>query len=452
MSRRRGRIVQPRTRLAFAVGVAVIVAGGTYVLLERLDHNAKVVASIAMFGLVLWLAEALPLHVTGLLVTLLLVTIGRHDAKLTFASYFDPVIVLLLGGFALGRALQRHALDHYLAGIVLRASGTRPKAVLLALMVLTAVLSMWISNTAATAVVLPIAASVIAGAGVARGAPFAKALVLGVAFAASLGGIATPIGSTPNPIALRYLREEGVAISFGEWMLRMAPIAIVLVLLAWLLLMWTRPFGAERIQTPGRIGAPSLGQWRVMSVFTLTVLLWLTEPVHGQSAAIVALVPTILLFALGLLEKDDFSQLGWDVLVLIGASIALGDAIRRVGLDSIIAGQLAPAAVHMTPLILYGSLALVAVALTTIVSNTAAAIVLIPPLIQLAEQTDLPIQPIVLVAVVGVSADVLVPVGTPPNAMAYATGHVRLLDMLRAGAPIAILAVALAALSGWLYW
>lgn len=442
----------PQKRLAIVLLAGGLAAGATYFLLASLANDARFVASVAIFGLVLWLTESLPLHVTGLLVTLLLVAFGGHDPKLTFASYFDPVIVLLLGGFALGRALQAHSLDHYLARIVLRVSGTKPRAVMLALMLLTAVLSMWISNTAATAVVLPIGVSLIASAGLPKGAPFAKAFVLGIAFAASLGGIATPIGSTPNPIALRFLREEGVVLSFGEWMLLMAPIALVLVLATWLLLGWAQPAGSARIVAPAAIVAPKRGQWSIMGIFGLTVLLWLTEPLHGQSAAVVALVPIVILFASGLLRKEDFHHLGWDVLILIGASIALGDAIRRVGLDGVIADQFARAAAGMSPLVLFAVLALVAIALTTLVSNTAAAIVLIPPLLPFAQNVGLGVEQVVLVAVVGVSADLLVPMGTPPNAMAYATGHVRIVDMIRAGAPIALLAVLVAALAGWAYW
>lgn len=444
--------MDPRKRLAIALPAGVLAAAATHFLLAALGDDARFVASVAIFGLVLWLTESLPLHVTGLLVTLLLVAFGGHDPKLTFASYFDPVIVLLLGGFALGRALQVHALDHYLARIVLRASGTKPRAVMLALMLLTAVLSMWISNTAATAVVLPIGVSLIVSAGLSKGAPFAKALILGIAFAASLGGIATPIGSTPNPIALRFLREEGLVVSFGEWMLLMAPVALVLVLATWFLLGWTQPAGSARIAAPAAIEAPTRGQWSIMGIFGVTVLLWLTEPFHGRSAAVVALVPIVLLFASGLLRKEDLAHLSWDVLLLIGASIALGDAIRRVGLDGVIAEQFARAATGMSPFMLFAILALVAIALTTLVSNTAAAIVLIPPLLPFAETMGVGVLQVVLVAVVGVSTDLLVPMGTPPNAMAYATGHVRIGDMVRAGAPIALLAIAVAAIAGWAYW
>lgn len=418
-----------------------------------LPETARAVAAIGAFGVVLWLTEAFPLHVTGLAVTVLLVVVAGIDAKPLLGAYFDPVIALFLGGFALGRALQRHALDQLFVGILLRAVGPGPHRALLAVIVLTGTISMWMSNTAATAVVLPIAVGLLGGAATARAAGAgAKAFVLGVAYAASIGGLATPVGSPPNPVALRFLRESGSELSFLGWMLRMVPLSILMLLAAWVLLSALYPVRDLRLVAPPPVRRPSGGQTGVMAIFFATVALWITEPLHGIPSGVVGLLPVVLLFGSRLLVDDDFAHLGWGVLVFIGASLALGDAVRIAKLDVLAADAFAGIAAGLPPLALYAALAILGLLLTAFLSNTAGAVALVPPLIPLAASLGIPVTDVVLLAVVGVSADFLVPIGTPPNAMAYETRIVGMKDLVTAGAPLAAICVAAASLMAYFVW
>ncbi len=439
-----------RRRLVWTAGAALAAALS---LLAPVDGQAQIVLAITAAAMVLWISEVLPLAITALAASFALVMLADLDAKSVFSAYFDPVIVLLLGGFFLGVALSKHGLDTTLADIVMDRAGTRPGAVLLALMGTTAVFSMWISNTAATAIMLPIALGVLAVSGVRQsGDNLARCLVLGIAAAANIGGIATPIGTTANPIALRFLGEAGHSITFLGWMARTVPVMMVMVLLAWIILLRIFPPGKEalhHIPTPRSFDKRQTG---VVIIFAVTVMLWLTTDWHGISSAMVALVPVIALFASGLLQESDIAKAGWPTLLLIGGGLALGDAVTQSGLDGVFAGAVEGVVGGGGRLMAFAVIATAAVALTLFSSNTAAAVIMVPIAIRLATTWDVDVTGLAMLAAVALSMDFLVPVGTPPNAMAYSTGHVSVAQMVRSGSIITLVAVMVTTAAAWAFW
>lgn len=425
-----------------------IAAAAVLFLLVPLDRDASVVVAILALAMVLWIGEALPLGVTALASSLLLVAWLGADAKTVFAAHFDPVIVLLLGGFLLGVALHKHGLDAVLATATLRRVGSKPSIVLLAVMGLTAVFSMWISNTATTVIMLPIAVSLI---GTTPRAGRGRAFVLGVAAAANIGGIATPIGTTANPIALRFLAEAGHEVSFLGWVVRATPLAAALVVVAWAIIVFFHEIGDDVLQPPREAPRLARPHWMLMTLFGTTVLLWFTTPWHGQPPELIALGAGIALFVVGLLTANDLAKVSWDVLLLIGGSIALGQAVQAVGLDAVIADRLAVAGEH-GPLLGFLAVAVVGVTLTLVTSNTAAAVLLVPLSLQWAPAWGVAPLALVMTAAISVSFDFVVPVGTPPNAMARATNLVDVRGMMRSGVPITVAAVLVLVLVARFLW
>ncbi len=420
---------------------AVSVGAVFYFLTAGTPDTARWVAALVGFAMVLWVSATLPLFATALIVSLLLVVPGGFAVGTVFGAYFDPAVVLIFGGFVMGVALQRHGLDRFLADLILSRTGDRPASVLLAFMGLSAGFSMWITNTAACAILLPIALGVVTSSGLKPGSsPYAKALVLGVAYGATIGGIATPVGSTPNPLAVRFLADAGTPVPFLDWVVKLAPLAALMVLVAAGTLLWLyRPELArvQRAPTHPKFDRHMAG---VMAVFLVTVALWLTTTYHGVSAAAVSVVPVAVLFATRLLKEDDILKVDWGTLLLIGGSLALGEAVVSSGLAGAMGTLLAGALGGLPVVAVFFTVTMFAIGLTVFTSNTAAAAILIPIVIPLAAVLSVPATPLVLLVMAGVSMDFLVPVGTPPNAMAYATKAVRVKDMLRAGAPLVLLA------------
>ncbi len=426
--------------------VALAVAG--LCMLLPIATAPKVVLAITAFSMVLWISEWLPLAITGLLSSLLLIAVAGRDAGDVFGAYFDPIIVLLLGGFFLGVALTKVGLDARLAAWAMQHAHGHPARMLLMMMLTTAAFSMWLSNTAATAIMLPIALGVVTAR---EGSPnLAKALVLGVAFSANVGGIGTPIGTTPNPIALRFLADAGEPISFLGWMVRAVPLVLAMVVLVWAVLLRVFPLRDADLSAPATVPPAGTGQRRVIAIFALTVLLWLTTDLHGQSAALVSVLAIVLLFATGVLGGNDIHKAGWPTVLLIGAGLALGDSVTATGLDGIFADQIQR--LGAGGWVAYVVVAAAAVVMTLLASNTAAAVIMIPIVMQLAVGWGLPLQGVTMLAAAALSLDFLVPVGTPPNAMAHGTGHVRVADMLKAGSWLSVGGIVIAATLAWWFW
>jgi sodium-dependent dicarboxylate transporter 2/3/5 len=353
----------------------------------------------------------------------------------------DPVLVLFFGGFVMAQAAVKEGVDRAMSALLLRPFGTRPRMVLLGLMLITLLFSMWMSNTATTAMMMALVTPMLAAMPARE--PFRKAIVLAVPFAANIGGMGTPIASPPNAVAMGFLQKAGHHVAFLDWMLVAVPLMLGLAGFTWLLL--ARCFAPA---TPGlrlEHAPASLTRrgWTVVAVFVVTVLLWMSDRWHGLPSAVVALLPAVVLTATGIFTREDLARLEWSVLLLIAGGISLGAGMQLSGMDRIVVGWL-PAS-GASPTLLLTVLVLATLVLGSFMSNTAVANLLLP--IGLSSATLAgpagglpPVQAAVSIALAA-SLSMTLPMSTPPNAIAYARGEFTPREMAR----VAVLASGLAA-------
>jgi sodium-dependent dicarboxylate transporter 2/3/5 len=396
-------------------------------------------AGLAVFVLVggLWTTQALHLSVTALLVPLLAVLTGLMDLRAALASFAHPVIVLFLGGFALAAALQQQGLDRRLALAVLRLAAGRRAAAVAMVFGLTALLSMWISNTATAAMMLPLALGLLRD----DDGPGERAFVLlGVAYSASIGGIGTLVGSPPNAIAAAH-----AGIGFAEWMRIGVPLVLLLMpLMAATLFVMLRPRLAAELPSPAA-WAPALSwtasQRITVAVFAFAAAGWIGAAPLGRALGIatdidsaVAIAAIVALVASGVIGWQEIERhTRWGVLLLFGGGLALSEVMAVSGASRFLAGALTDA-LHGASMVmlLLGAVAFV-VFLTELVSNTATAALLVPVFAGVATAMGLP--PPLFAAAIAVSASCafMLPVATPPNAIVYATQMVPQATMMRCG-------------------
>jgi sodium-dependent dicarboxylate transporter 2/3/5 len=385
-----------------------------------LSRPAELTLGIVFVAATLWLTEAVPLFVTSLVILALelvwlapLLAADGHGPTLFLNAFFSDVTLLFLGGFVLSTAIERTRLDRYISRLILRRIGQTPQRVVLAMMLATSILGVWMSNTAACALMLGPAAAMLAK--VPAGDGFRKALLLGIAFSANLGGLATPVSSPPNAIVMRYLESEGVAPTFGGWMAIAVPLLIVLqaVLLVYLGRRFPSQVTAieiDDIEPPPFRGPQAL----VLVVFVLTVAGWIFSEDLALSSGTVALLPVVVFFGANLLRTPDLRTVPWDVILLIGGGLALGAAVDQSGLATW-AGGLLPVG-EIPPFVLLGVVAVFAVLVSSVMSNTAAVNLLAPIVMGLGGVSH---ASVLIVAAFACTMSMPLPVSTPPNAMAY---------------------------------
>jgi sodium-dependent dicarboxylate transporter 2/3/5 len=407
-----------------------------------------------------WATEALPLFVTALLPLVMLPLLGIADLKDAAAPFANPVVFLLLGGFLIGLAVERWDLHRRVAYYIILHVGSRPHNLLSGVMLSTAALSMWISNTATTVMMLPIAVSlilVVAAPGKSQGRDvrnFAAALTLGVAYAASIGGMGTLIGTPPNALAASYLAQTfNVQVSFAEWMAIATPIVVVMLGLAYLVLSRIFPFrnlaSAETRAVADMlrdVGPMSVPEKRVAAVFAVVVVCWILHPFIGGALGVrvtdtgIAIAGAIALFLVPadwrkrtfLLDYATARKAPWEILVLFGGGLSLAAAMESSGLVAWIADGLS--FLHGMPLfVLILGAALLLVFMTELMSNTAAAAAFLPVAGSFALGADAAPLLIAVPVTLAASAGYMLPVSTLPNALVYGTGYIPLPDMLRAG-------------------
>jgi len=425
----------PRSRYRWlALVVAPLGFAVTWWAWPLADANQALVAATLVAVVVLWVSEVVPLYVSGLTGSFLLLAFGDFSAAEIFQPYFDPVIALFLGGFVLARGMQKYALDHRLAHEILKRVGDRPAIFVLGLMGVTAFLSMWMSNTASAAIMIPISIIVLGENRLFhRQSRFARGAVLSVAYAASIGGIGSLVGSPPNAIAARYLGERGIELGFVGWMQQTLPFVALALLFTWLLLLLFNKPEIERIRFTYRPRPVDREQKLLMLIFTVTVLGWLSTQLTGISTYAIALIPVIGLFALRLLDDSDLAAISWPTLLLFGGGLSLGSAVNRVGIDSWLA-SLVEASITGVPLfVALLGLVFCGILVTMVASNTASAAILIPLMLPLSDSLGIDTRSIAMLVAIGVSLDFMMPVGTPPNAIAYSTGVVNVRQMVGNG-------------------
>lgn len=416
----------------------------------------------------LWIFEIIPGHATSILIIFAEIILFSNPGKWEFlkqyagpgkpnppavflASLADSAVVLFLGSFALAKSCVKVGVDRWLANRVLPYFGTSPKYVLLGLMCITATISLWMSNTATASLMIALVFPLLMVLD--KDEKFRKAVLIGIPFAANLGGIGTPIGSPPNVIAFANLKNQGYGdyISFGSWMFVAVPLLIILLFAAWLWLL--RAFPASdgltlslRYETISEEGSEKKLRF-VLFGFLCTVLLWLTESFHGIPAGVVALFPLLLFTSFGILESNDLRSLEWDVLILVAGGIALGTGIEKSGagiwFGELIGKQAGPG----ESLWVLGIFFSIGLFLSTFLSNTATANLLVPLALPVAAlllpgNESYAIQ-LVLGSALGASLAMSLPVSTPPNAVAYAVGGFEIKDMAKVGVRIGLLGLVL---------
>ncbi|MFN3597584.1 MAG: SLC13 family permease [Rubricoccaceae bacterium] len=440
---------------------------------EALGDPGWRVAAAGLLMAVWWMTEALPLAATALVPLVLFPLLGVAPLSDAAAPYANPVIFLFLGGFLLAAAMERWGLHRRLALAILAAVGTGPRSVLAGLMAATAFLSMWISNTAAAVMMLPIAVSIalLAGEGprprdaspgsygaLPEAPPLlSRALLLGIAYAASIGGMATLIGSPTNALLAGFLRESyGAELSFAGWMTVGLPVSLLGLGLAYGVLAYVRPgirlsafSGGDALVRAEQtaLGRISRAEWYVGLVFGTVAVLWIVRPLlvpvaPGLTDEGLAIAGALVLFALPVraasgervrvLDWATAERIPWGVLLLFGGGLSLAAAIQATGLASWI-GELATGAAAWPFWALVGLVCLVILLLTEITSNTATASAFLPVLAAVALSAGHAPLLLLAPAVIAGSGAFMLPVATPPNAIVFGSGLVPLREMARVG-------------------
>ena len=432
-------------------------SGQTFIIEYQPLVSSNSAVMILVVVAILWFSEGISLVATSLLIPILIVLTDIRTPQAALAPFFDPAVVLIFGGFLIGRALTKYELDKRLALLILSNSAGSGSSLILTVMGVTAFLSMWISNTASAAIMIPIALAVISRIrSVETRDKYGKALVLGVAYSATLGGVASLVGSPPNPLAATYINSFlGVQFTFMSWIPFGLPVVLIMLPLIWQWIMFRfkLPKGIEEMHELKelsykeylKLGPMPTEQKLVVLVFISTIVLWFTEKLpdfiadaigwsgHGISSAVVALLGGLSLMILRLLdEKDVSSGISWSSLLILGSGITLGGAMIDTGLSSFIAHQMSGLGVFPSFIVVI-IIGCIAVLVTMVASNTGAAVILIPIAIPLA--TGLGIDPllIVMVIAIAVSMDFALPTGTPPSTIAYSTGKVEMREMVSTG-------------------
>jgi sodium-dependent dicarboxylate transporter 2/3/5 len=363
------------------------------------------------------------------------------------SQFFSNVIVLFFGGFVLSAALRHLRLDEWLACQIIRRSGDSIPRLMIGIMGTTAFLSMWLSNTATAAMmlalVIPIAGRLNEGDG------YRLALLLSVPLAANIGGLGTPIGSPPNAIAIQYMQQLGLAPGFGQWMLVGVPGAVSMLALAWCLLIVL--FRGSENRLPGGAEPPTIPRSPAVVIVTVTaavtVLGWITTSFHGFSAGTVALLPAVVFFGCGILGIRELRTLSWEVLLLMGGGLCLGTAISESGLAAWLIGLLPERGVSVVALMIgFGTLACV---MSSVMSNTATANLVMPIIVGLG--IDSP-TPIFVGTAFACSLAMPLPVSTPPNAMAFSSGEITVRDMVKPGLALTVVGLLLTFTAGRWWW
>ena len=421
-----------------------------------IEPAAWQVAALAVLMASWWLSEALPLAVTALLPLVVLPALGTLSVTEIAPAYSNPLVFLFLGGFLIAGAIERWGLHRRIALHTVRILGSRADRLVLGFMLATALLSMWISNTAAAMMMVAIGMAV-AKPGENECPGFAAALMLGIAYSASIGGVATLIGTPPNAILAGIARSElGIEISFARWMLFGLPLASVMLALTWWLLtrfvfrLASRPLdaacaGLQRARES--LGPATSAERRVLAVFLLVAAAWLVRGLvpgllpESVDDSVIALAGAVALFLIPagadhgnapLLDWSTAARMPWDILILFGGGFALARAFSATGLTTSIASTLESLA-GTPPLAMIAGTALLVVFLTEVTSNTATASLFLPVLAAVAVTAN--IHPLVLMvpAALAASFAFMLPVATPPNAIVFGTRQVSVTQMARAG-------------------
>ncbi len=409
--------------------------------------------AIFVLAVLFWILEPVPLFATSVLIIVLELVMVSDKSFILFrgtagdrgfgtvlnykevlGTFASPVIMLFLGGFFLAMAATRYRLDINLARVFLKPFGKSPRIVMLGLMIITAVFSMFMSNTATTALMLAILTPVL---GTFKPGDRGRiAFVLAIPFAANIGGMGTPIGTPPNAVAMKYL-TGGNAIGFGTWMMFAVPYVVVMLLFAWWLL--CRLYRPQSDTINLDITSTFATGWKASTVyitFAATILLWLTDAFHGMNSYVVAMIPVAVFSLTGIISAKDLKGISWDVLWLLAGGIALGVGLDRTGLSKNVISSISFD--MLTPWIIVVVSTIITLTISNLMSNTAAANLVLPIVAALGTSVgglaSLGGSRMIILAVTfSASLAMVLPISTPPNALAYASGEIETRHMSKPG-------------------
>ncbi len=437
-----------------------------------ISENGDAVIAIALWMVIWWITETVSISVTALLPLILFPLLGIMPIAEVGANYGSPIIFLFFGGFVMALALEKVNLHKRIALTIIKITGTTPNKVVLGFMIATASLSMWISNTASTVVMLPIAISVIdllindADGFTKNDRNFALSVMLGIAFSANAGGIATVIGTPPNSVMIGLLENEyNIEISFLKWMVIGVPFSTVMIAISYLVLVkWMFPnkqlkFAASKEVIRSEIqklGPMSGKEKMVLVIFGVTVFLWVFRtlinkifPELGLSDTIISMLAAVSLFAIPYnLRKSDFlinwsdtSRLAWGILILFGGGLALAKGMSVSGIVDLVANAIAASEIS----ILLTAVLLITLMLfmTELMSNVALVAVLAPVVAGIALGLEIPIIYLLIPVTIASSCAFMLPMATPPNAIVFASGYIKVHQMARVGIILNLISVVL---------
>ena len=452
-------------------------------------QRASIVLSIAAIMITWWVTEALPMPVVALMPLILFPILGINDIKSVAPNYMDSVIFLFMGGFMLGLAIEKWSLHRRIALGIVKITGTSGNRIVLGFILATGFISMWISNTATTMMMFPIALSVIhvikEGGGSGNHRNFNLALMLSIAYASNFGGISTIIGTPPNVAFVGYYEKTyNTNIEFIDWMLLCTPIALLLMITLYFIL--TRVLFPNHIRSNdlaknfiyeeyNSLGPFSIAEKRVLIIFSATALLWIFKDLINsvQKAiklddTIIALIGAVALFIFpsgiikhpdnlnetdehgfsgSLLEWSDTKKMAWGILLLFGGGLALAGALEREGLIKNLGDWLSHYAGGGFTLLLM--VTIISLFISEVMSNIAQVIVFSPVVCSLADAVGMNPLVLGLAMTLAASCASMMPMGTPPNAIAFASGHIKIKEMMKAGFVINIVAIILISLFCW---
>ena len=433
--------------------------------MDGLTHVQQRIIAIFVYATLMWVLEIVPAWATSVSIMVLLLLFTSDSGlkwicnpavvgqllsyKQVMASFADPVVMLFIGGFVLAIATPKTGLDGQLARVLLTPFGKKSENILLGFMLVTALFSMFISNTATTAMMLTFLTPVfkqLPEAGKGR-----IAMALSVPIAANLGGMGTPIGTPPNTIALKYLNDpEGLdlGLGFGQWMLFMVPLVIILIFIAWYILKKMFPFSQKTIELKIE-GEMKRGRSTVLVITTMiiTILLWTSDKFTGVNPNTVALIPFAVFAMGGIITKYDLEEINWSVIWMVAGGFALGYAMNGSGLAALVVRAIPFG--NFSPILIVILSGLLCYGLSNLISHSATAALLMPILVVVCTAMSDKLAAVggtstVLIGVaIASSSAMILPISTPPNALAYATNLIQQKDMIKMGIIVGAISVVL---------
>ena len=444
-------IVKINWKRMLKVIIILLLSWGAYYLpIPGLNAASRICLMIFVGAAGFWVTEAIPPFATAILVVVLNIYLlgqpggplgleksGISESYRVFLNPIaSPVLVLFFGGFIMAIAATKHGFDLKLAKAFIKPFGTKPTMVLLGVILTTALFSMFMSNTATTAMMFAIFSPLFKH--FEERDAFKKALILAIPFSANIGGMGTIIGTPPNAVAASVLNELGYSISFVKWMLIGVPVVTIMLAALWLLLL--KLFKPKKKQFEILFPEDTEMTWDLlmtMGTFSITVFLWITEPLHGIPAAVVALLPVMIFTMFSIIDRNDLKKIEWDVLILVAGGLTLGISMKMSGLSDILVGQISWD--NLGLILILVLFVVVTILISNFMSNTSAANLLIPIATSISVLT-----PVTGALIVAFSASLAMslPISTPPNAIAFSTRTVDTREMARTGTIVSVIGMA----------